>query len=644
MAQPLSADVLVYGLRSADDPQISPDGGTIVYTLSTPERGKASPLAQLWACDRDGGNARQLTQTGERNSGARWSPDGTQIAFVSDRVSKSGLFVMSMSGGEARELTRHAQGISSLAWSPDGGQIAYVTTVDPDNVDETTPEADAAPPVRVTRRIDYKQDGRGYLGDKRSQIFVVDAQTGERKRVTTTLNDHSGPQWSPDGAKLAVAVSMMNGIHSQLALIDVASGAVEHITPEDGNVSTWSWSPEGQRILYTGDTSMTWQSDIFVYDIASGETIRLTDDLECLPVGGEGASAQPVWLDDRQVLFHAIRAGGSGLYVADSERGAVERVVWWQAQHSGMSTDAEKRYVVQSRSAMDSAGQIAVYDMQAGEQKIIVDPNVDVLAEHPAALWERIDVERGGQTIEAWLLKPVDFDESKKYPVILDIHGGPNGFYGYSLSPNHQVLATAGYLVVYSNPRGSSSYGREFTQMVTEDWGGEDFLDLMAVADAALKRPYIDPERTGVYGYSYGGYMTSWVIGQTDRFKAAAIGAPAVDLISMFGTSDISHEFGARHWMGTPWENRDWYIDRSPITHLHKATTPALILHAEGDVRCPIGQGEMTFATLKKVGVETEFVRYPGGDHLFFLMGEPRYIADFHERILAWFKRHLAEA
>jgi len=641
VAQPLSADVLVYGLRSADDPQISPDGGTIVYTLSTPERGKASPLAQLWACDRDGGNARQLTQTGERNSGARWSPDGTQIAFVSDRVSKSGLFVMSMSGGEARELTRHAQGISSLAWSPDGGQIAYVTTVDPDNVDETTPEADAAPPVRVTRRIDYKQDGRGYLGDKRSQIFVVDAQTGERKRVTTTLNDHSGPQWSPDGAKLAVAVSMMNGIHSQLALIDVASGAVEHITPEDGNVSTWSWSPEGQRILYTGDTSMTWQSDIFVYDIASGETIRLTDDLECLPVGGEGASAQPVWLDDRQVLFHAIRAGGSGLYVADSERGAVERVVWWQAQHSGMSTDAEKRYVVQSRSAMDSAGQIAVYDMQSGEQKIIVDPNVDVLAEHPAALWERIDVERGGQTIEAWLLKPVDFDESKKYPVILDIHGGPNGFYGYSLSPNHQVLATAGYLVVYSNPRGSSSYGREFTQMVTEDWGGEDFQDLMAVVDEVLKRPYADAERTGITGYSYGGYMTAWTIGQTDRFKAAVCGAPCFDLESMYGTSDISHVFGELQWGGQPHESTEWYAAHSPSTFAHRATTPTLIIHGEADERCPIGQGEQMFIALKKADCEVEFARYPGAAHGFRRAGHPEHRRDCWQRTLDWFDAHL---
>ncbi len=201
MAKALTPDVLVYGLRSADDPQISPDGGTVVYTLSTSERGKASPLAQLWACDRDGSNSRQLTQTGDRNSGARWSPDGARIAFVSDRVPKSGLFVMALAGGEAREVTRHAQGISGLAWSPDGTRIAYTTLFDPSNPDEAEPDKDAPAPIRVTRRLDYKQDGRGYLGDKRLQVWVVDVESGERRRLTSAANDHGSPQWSPGGAE-----------------------------------------------------------------------------------------------------------------------------------------------------------------------------------------------------------------------------------------------------------------------------------------------------------------------------------------------------------------------------------------------------------------------------------------------------------
>jgi dipeptidyl aminopeptidase/acylaminoacyl peptidase len=645
MAQPLTPELLVYGVTAPGDPQISPDGSSIAYTLSTGDEEKHRMLSQIWMCDRDGGNARQITQAGDRNAGARWSPDGQQIAFVSDRVKKAGIFVLPLaSGGDARELTHHNQSITDLTWSPDAAHIAYTTLFNPENPDEEEPEQGAAPKVRVTRRIDYKQDGRGYLGDKRLHIWVVHVDSGERRRLTEEAVDHAFPQWSPDGTRLATYVSAANGMHSRLALIDVASGHLQYITPEEGVVGTFAWSPSGDRIIYAGDTDRTWQHDYFVYDVASGETRRLTDDLECLPVGGapgEGAPSQPVWLDDHQVLFHAMRAGGSGLYVIDSERGGVENVASWQAQHGGFSTDREHRYVVQSRTSLDEVAELAVYDMQAGEVQVITSYSQPVLEDHPAAMWERFDIQRGKYTIEAWLLKPVDFDESKKYPVVLDIHGGPNGFYGYSFSPLHELLATNGYLVVYSNPRGSSSYGREFTQQVKEDWGGEDYLDLMAVLDEVLKRPYADADRTGVSGYSYGGYMTSWIIGQTQRFKAAVCGAPCFDLESMYGTSDISHVFGELQWGGEPHESKEWYAAHSPSTYAHRATTPTLIIHGEADERCPIGQGEQMFVALKKAGCEVEFARYPGAFHGFRRGGHPDLRVDCWQRTLDWFDARL---
>jgi dipeptidyl aminopeptidase/acylaminoacyl peptidase len=205
------------------------------------------------------------------------------------------------------------------------------------------------------------------------------------------------------------------------------------------------------------------------------------------------------------------------------------------------------------------------------------------------------------------------------------------------------MLVSNGFLVVFANPRGSSSYGRRFTQQVVGDWGGEDFQDLMAVVDEVLTRPYADPERTGIFGYSYGGFMTSWTIGHTDRFKAAVCGAPVFDLESQYGTSDIGHVWGALQWEGKPHESRDWYTAHSPATFAHRATTPTLILHAEGDIRCPIGQGEQMYATLKAAGCETEFVRYPGGSHLFLWGGEPTYVEDFFRRTLDWFRCHLGE-
>jgi dipeptidyl aminopeptidase/acylaminoacyl peptidase len=273
----------------------------------------------------------------------------------------------------------------------------------------------------------------------------------------------------------------------------------------------------------------------------------------------------------------------------------------------------------------------------------ITSHNKELFEKFPSGQMERMAVERNGFEIEAWIIKPADFDPNKQYPLVLDIHGGPNGAYFPAWSALQQLTAGNDFVVVFSNPRGSNTYGGDFTRAVTKDWGGEDYLDLMAITDKACELPYVDAERTGVFGYSYGGYMSSWIIGHTDRFKAAVIGAPAVDLFSMFGTSDISWFWGAFQWGGDPWDRYEFYRERSPITYLHNATTPSLILQAEGDIRCPIGQGEMLFATLRKQGVESEFVRYPGGDHLFFLYGEPTYAVDFQERMIAWFKKHLGE-
>jgi dipeptidyl aminopeptidase/acylaminoacyl peptidase len=230
-----------------------------------------------------------------------------------------------------------------------------------------------------------------------------------------------------------------------------------------------------------------------------------------------------------------------------------------------------------------------------------------------------------------------------RYPLVLDIHGGPNSFYGYDFNAIRQALAAAGFAVLYCNPRGSGSYGRAFTQAVTGDWAGEDYLDLIAVVDAAVadERFQVDPNRLGVYGYSYGGYMTSWIIGHTDRFTAAVIGAPVVDLVSFYGTSDIGHLFGPKQIGGTPWTNFDEYVERSPITYLHKATTPSLIIHGEADDRCPIGQGEQCFVALLENGCEVEFVRYPGGAHTLLRTGFPAHREDVLARITGWFGAHL---
>lgn len=632
---------LVYGLEFASDPQLSPDGASLIFTLTRAEPGKRTTGSHLWRCARDGSDPRQITRTGTRNSGARWSPDGRSIAFVSDRVAKSGLFIFD-SDGEAREVARHDGPIGELAWSPDGSQIAYVALFDPRNPDERELDPGDAPRVRVTARIDYKQDNRGYLGDVRPQIWLVNVATGERRRLTGDPVDHNFPTWSPDGRAIAVKINNHNGMQSQLGIVDVETGAVTLVGPEEGVIGCWAWSPAGDRILIAGDVGQSWQLDFFLYDVAGDRLDRLTDDLACLPDAGFPTVAppsQPAWLDEHLAVFHAVRGGASGLYRIDVRSAGITRIVEWRAAAGAPSFDAAGRWVAQAHGSIDIASTIVVYDLIENHGADVLRLNSDA---PPPPRWSTFQIERNGETIDAWLLQPPVGAEGP-YPLVLDIHGGPNSFYGYGFSAIQQAIAGAGFALLYCNPRGSSSYGRAFTQAVAQDWAGEDYLDLMAVLDAALADPAnrIDAERLGVYGYSYGGFMTSWIIGHNHRFKAAVIGAPVVDLISFYGTSDIGHTFGPKQIGGTPWTNKDEYVKRSPLTYLNQATTPALIIHGEADDRCPIGQGEQCFTALLESGREVEFVRYPDGAHTFLRTGYPAHREDALARIAGWFTHHL---
>jgi dipeptidyl aminopeptidase/acylaminoacyl peptidase len=328
--------------------------------------------------------------------------------------------------------------------------------------------------------------------------------------------------------------------------------------------------------------------------------------------------------------------------VVDVSSGRVELLATWEAIHAGLSLDEARRTVVQTRNSLAGPSELFVLDLASKEERTISDHNAALLREHPPGPWERFDVERGGLTIEAWLLKPPGFDAAGTYPLILDVHGGPQSFYGYGFDPMQQLLSSNGFLVLFCNPRGSTSYGRDFTLRVRCDWGGEDFLDLMAVLDAAVARPYVDRERLGMYGSSYGGYMVAWTVGQTSRFKAAVSRAPIFDLESTYGTSDIGHSWCEAQYGGPPHARRDWYAAHSPSTFAHQATTPTLVIHGEEDERCPIGQGEQMYVALSKAGCETEFVRYPGGSHLFFRPGGvPEHRVDFFERVLGWLRDRL---
>ena len=641
---PFTPDRLLFDLQSAGSPTISGDGTRIAYIHGHTERGTAKSMSQLWLMAPDGGNRRQLTQSGTSTSDPTWSPDDASLAFVSNRDGRFALCVLPLEGGEARVITSHTQKPSGLAWSPDGSRIAYTVPVDPENPDEAPRDSDQPPAVRAIRRIDYKQDNRGYLNDVRHQVMVVEVESGERQQISSDLMDHSAPQWSPDGTALAAKVANRNGMHSSLVILPLDGGDSTPVGWEDGSIGTWQWSQDGTFILFDGYPVPSPQNEFYRYDVASGETTKLTTDLQFAPESGRptiSGPSQPVWLDSSTALIHGVAMGASSLWTIDASSGDLTEIARWDATHSGLSVDKGGTLVVQGQSDVTGTGRVVTYSFATGETQTILDPNTDFFADTPPAQVEKISIDRDGWTIEAWLYKPADFDESRQYPLVMDVHGGPHGNHGDTWNLGAQLLASNGILVVAPNPRGSGTYGREFGEAVRGDWGGEDWLDLLGIMDDVESRPYVDSDRTGIYGYSYGGYMTSWAIGQTDRFKAAVCGAPVFDLLSFYGTSDIGHTFGETQWGGTPQEVGEWMLERSPSTYVHKAVTPTLIVHGEADDRCPIGQGEEMFVGLLKAGVETEFVRYPGGSHMMLRGGPVQHRVDYYTRILTWFEKHL---
>jgi dipeptidyl aminopeptidase/acylaminoacyl peptidase len=636
MATARSPHELIYGLMVAGDPQLSADGGSLVYTVTTIDETTHQASTQLWLSRRDGGELRKLTSTGTSNAQPRWSPDGESIAFTSDRDGGFGLFLLELRGGDPRLLAKHDNAISAAEWSPDGRKLVYTVVIDPEAPDGTERDPNLPLPIKVTERIDYKQDGKGFLGDKRAQVFVFDLADDSERQLTSDPADHLTPRWSPDGARIATAHTLMNGVEAQLEIIELSDGASRLIPEQVGAIGSFAWTANGSHLLLTADFEKSIQLDCYLIGATTGDLERVTNDFPATP-----DAANPLWLDERRALIPVMTKGRTGFYVVDTETNTATEESVWLTNHAGFSSDASGRYIAQVWDDFDRYSEIVILDRETGTTTQITELNTEFLAESTGITVERFDIERGDYTIESWLVKPADFDPAKRYPMIIDIHGGPNGWYGYSFTRLHHLLASLGMLVVYANPRGSGSYGGDFARQVLRDRGGEDYFDLMAVVDEAITRPYVDTERLGVYGYSYGGFMTSWIIGHTDRFKAAVIGAPTADLLSFYGTSDIAHTYGLIQFGGAPWENRDWYLAHSPTTHLHNAKTPALVLVAEGDQRCPIGQAESVYTILKRVGVESRFVRYPGESHGLPRNGHPVYRVDFLERVSSWFNERL---
>ena len=632
----------IYDLTTVSEPSLSADGSRLAFVKSKADREQNETRSQIMVMSLPGGEPYPFTQ-GKADSAPRFSPDGNSISFVrKDDKERTQLWLIAALGGEARQLTGVPGGVSQHAWSPDSRRLVFVSDVDPDRLpDDHDPKKD--PRVRVVRRIRYRVDSGGWRGDAFRHLFVVDVGTGDARQLTDGEGDDGAPVWSPDGTRIAYVSDRRDDrdvTHFADACVVTAGGGAPTRWSEGlYSVGAIAWAPEADKLAVIGsDDAEMWDSrqwSLFVLerDRAPGRLI----DGSITPALPAGLS----WTDRGGIVFVGDSRGESFLYELHPGRGKLEAVSGGGCEYTAAAVDAPPRHAVVVAATPRSPGDLVLIDTEQRSERQLTSYNREFFEAHPPATMEKFSLSRGEKEIESRVLLPPDFDPARRYPLALDIHGGPQGRFSDAFDLDQQVIATAGYIVLAVNPRGSSSYGPEFAKAVLRDWGGEDYLDIMAAVDEICSRPYVDESRMGVHGYSYGGYLSAWIVGHDNRFGAAVVGAPCINLWSMYGTSDIGVSLGELHWGGVSGDAFDALVERSPLTYAPNVQTPVLLMHGEDDLRCPIGQSEEYFVALKRLGKEVDFVRFPGCDHGFLHGADPKMWGEYLSRMLGWFDGHL---
>ena len=656
-----------YNITMVADPQLSPDGSCILFVRRTIDRDKQKYRSQLWIKAVGGGAARMFTGASSSDGGARWSPDGTQIAFLSDRVKpESQIFIISADGGEARPLTRNqVEGsFSSLAWSPDGSRIAFLFRATPENYTKKAVEErkskELPNPVRVHKKLNYRGDGAGFYDDAYWQVGVADAVTGEFSILTSGSCHCGAPVWSPDSATIAF-ISDRNEEDNDLVpgreaiwTISASGGELHSIPTPAGYKGGLSWSPDGKWFAYAGnpDTGDPWGTRnirVLLLPASGGsEAVDLTGHsdisagyLTLSDVHESGAGDTLQWSADSSTLTFAMSAFGDTMLCSVPIVGGELTVLTPELHELGGFGLCPATGQIAVTLATPTAPQ-EVYLLTADGPAAQTDFNAAWLAEVDVLDPVQFSPDNGeGGTVPGWILKPADASEAKKYPLVLYIHGGPHAQYGNTLFHELQWLAAEGYVVLYTNPRGSKGYGEEHTRAIWGDWGGPDYRDLMAATDHALQLPYVDAEKTAVMGGSYGGYMTALIVGRTDRFTCAIADRLVANRHSMSGTTDFvwRHDI---YFKGNAWDNPQPLLDCSPLSLAGNVNTPLLLIHSDGDLRCPVSQAEELFAALRLQRKTVEFVRYPAEtSHGMSRNGPPTLRLDRLQRNVEWLNRYL---
>ncbi len=651
----------LYHLKSVADPQLSPDGTEVVYVETRIDEKKKDYVSNLFYINLKNKTPQQWTFGEDRISSPIWSPDGSQVAFLSTRTGKSQIYVLSKAGGEAKQVTYCKNGVTSPVWSPCGKKMAFSIKLGKDEtiLDKVTDEKKEEKELKPLEidKMKHKSDAAGFLDmEQFSQIAIVHLESGELEQVTKGNNHVHLGTWSPDGQYMTyladVAEDTDFSFKSDIYLLDVETKQARPLTEGTGMYYQTSWSPNSRFISFVGserEFENATQAKLWLYDLQQNLLTCVTSEFDA-PIGDfaigdflQGVVSPRVqWLNDNHSFYFQVTDHGNAAIYFGNIDGEIYPAIHDDQYVYGFSLDAQHDQAVVAISTTTNPGDLFFVNLKTGEKEQLTSSNEEFLKTRALAVPEAIEFEGAeGWKVNGWIMKPVGYEEGKKYPLVLEIHGGPHAMYANTYFNEFQILAAQGFAVLYTNPRGSHGYGQTFVDAVRGDYGGNDYEDLMAAVDYVLEHyDFIDADRLGVTGGSYGGFMTNWIVGQTNRFKAAVTQRSISNWISFYGVSDIGYYF-------TDWQilaglddiEKLWH--HSPLKYVNNIETPLLILHAEKDYRCPIEQAEQLFIALKHRKKETKFVRFPESNHELSRSGKPTLRINRLEYIRDWFVNYL---
>jgi acylaminoacyl-peptidase len=686
----------LYDLRVPTDTAMSPDGRLVAFSVQAVAPGKDGYRTSLWIAPTDGTTpARQLTVGSRSDSMPRWSPDGRTLAFISDRgaVLQAGgggakpgkaeapedggtqVWLLPFAdGGEARQLTDLPKDVEGLAWAPDGDRLVVVSSAEstkPDSKAERGPDDPPEPDTRLIDALRYEFNGRGFVNDHFTRLWLVDVASGDAELLTRGNHHDADPAWSPDGRTVAFVSDRFRDPdltwRSDIYLVGIDERRVRQLSPGDGRQSWGSpaWSPDGEWVVAIGFRDWTKgvleQASVWRFSVDGDDAEHLVEgsDLDAAAavnsdLFGGGPPRVDVLADGRWVVFGAAAEGSHELWRVSVDDRRVERLTdgrQYLGRQSVASLPKGGARVAAVRVTATEPPDVVVGELPAGrlgskpvELRRVSDLMAtawgDIDLVEPQERWHEVD----GRRIQGWFYPAPKSTKRTPAPVVLQIHGGPATLYGWSLMWEWQVMAASGISVYACNPRGSQGYGQEFLTANVGDWGDGPMRDVMGGLDALIDDALVDADRMGVTGGSYGGYLTSWIIGHTDRFRAAVTCRSVNDMTSQMLSGDIGGPTFGEHAYGVlPWEDWDLYRRHSPLTYAEKMTTPLLIQHSERDLRTTITQGEELFAVLRSLRRTVRFMRVPDESHELTRSGTPFRRVDNLRLIVAWFRHFLVD-